>query len=665
MGRDIFDFTGSPPAERLGLPPRPDPAAPASTFRPEDLEPGAPDQETSGRRGLGVVYLLVTLAGLAAVGAGGYWYWSTSGRPDLVVGDQPIANAEEVLADAETLLRRTTELDGAPLDDDARCFFAPGNSAPQVVCGPVWLGVSPDSEPWLLVDTRYQGDPSGSDEVVGEVIEIRDTVALEDRDLIRPDGSRPAGVGQPARSNTGPRLPSGSLLVGPDEVLSGAEAALAAALVELDDSSDGSMVSVADDSACYLRAGPELIHGVPVTDDRAWCGPARSNSSRVDEIWIAVSVRYQQGPEFGSSSFESAQANLRLSALPEGSSLTRPDGRSPTGADSLDRPPVPIDYAEVVDFPVPIEGPAEGGLLVTERYRIEFAHLARTDRVGSGAQSFTAAAGHDLIVASIAPTDQRPSPRGFIVVDGMERPMPRWNSSEEGSTLVLSVPEGSRSVEMLVENDGRPQTISLLDGSLDDGFPLALYRPDEELAQPFSVRVEMPAGEAVLVSGRLSGAEWRARDDDGQWLAEGLANLEFTFDEWAVDRPCCDVRVDDVTSTFVLVAVDPSASPPDTSTSSSTTTTDPAPSTTEPGDDEGDGGLVIYADLREDPGPPSSRSGPFFEVPEELAEMTLRVTFDITITVDEAEQVLTEELELEVSLVDLGRLGLPGLEEGS
>jgi hypothetical protein len=248
MGRDIFDFTGTPPPERLGLPPRADPSATSPPPAAGGSDQAPSPEEQPGRRGLGVVYLLVTLVGLVAIGAGGYWYWSTSGRPDLVVGEQPIANPDEILAAAETLLERTAEADGAPWAD-ARCFFAPGNSAPQVVCGPVWLGVSPDDEPWLLIETRYLSELGGSDDVVGEVVGVRNTVVLQDRDLIRPDGARPATVGQPARSETGPRLSSGSRIVDPELVVVEAEAALADALVGARSDGSPESVSVADDAA--------------------------------------------------------------------------------------------------------------------------------------------------------------------------------------------------------------------------------------------------------------------------------------------------------------------------------------------------------------------------------------------------------------------------------
>ena len=311
------------------------------------------------------------------------------------------------------------------------------------------------------------------------------------------------------------------------------------------------------------------------------------------------------------------------------------------------------DFLEIVDFQVPVDSPLiEPARLITDRDFIEFTSFQRGDTIGSGARSFTAAPDHDLIFASIAPAESRASPRGVIVVDGTEQPLPSWSTGDDGGTIVVSVPDGATSVALMVENDGRPQTISLLDGTLESGFPQALYRPITPINQPFSLRVEMPAGEALLISGQLTAAEWSARDNERVWLPEGESLLFFNFEEWDVDRPCCEVGIGDVSAAFVLLEEAQSADGPDAA--SSTTTTEPSntesstTSTTEPSAAAQEG--TSYDDQREDlTVSPRSRS-PFFLVPEQLSSGTLRIEVEVAITVEETESIVSAQLELMVDL---------------
>jgi hypothetical protein len=176
---------------------------------------------------------------------------------------------------------------------------------------------------------------------------------------------------------------------------------------------------------------------------------------------------------------------------------------------------------------------------------------------------------------------------------------------------------------------------------------LALYRPDTALDQPFSLRVEMPAGEAVLVAGRLAAAEWSARDPDRDWLPEGEADMRIVFDEWTVDRPCCDARIGDVTATFTLLdgsATAPDLGEPPETDSGSTSTTTPTSTATGPPT------VVAYEDQREEPLTSPRGRPPIFRVPERLSTAVLRMEVEVTITVDDTERVVPGELEMTVEL---------------
>ncbi len=197
--------------------------------------------------------------------------------------------------------------------------------------------------------------------------------------------------------------------------------------------------------------------------------------------------------------------------------------------------------------------------------------------------------------------------------------------------MVLAVPDSARTVTMTVEDNGRPQTISLLDGLLADGYPLAFYRDDADVAQPLSVRVEMPVGEAVLVSGQLTTARWFAKDQSKEWLPADTSELVVDFDNWNVDRPFLDVRVDDVVATFTLEV--------------------PVPSVESDEEAEPAGGVVAtFDDLREDPTRRPDREGPRFRVPATLSSAVLRLDVEVMFTVDGQQQTATVEERFDVVL---------------
>ncbi len=653
MGRDILSFSEPVPAERLGLEnlaelnrrPSADSAASwpdpdAAATPPRSVEPTTPDTSTTGQPDRSRLHLAITVIGLLAAAGIGFYLWSTAGRVDIAYNGLEIANADEMLILAESTMVDTVASDGGTVSGDSRCFFAPGDFQPTVVCGPVWLGVSTDETPWLLVDSNYQ---VADGVAVGEVGPIRGTTDADRRELNRPDNVRPAEPGAPVYPTTGPRLSDGRLLVDVEPLL---EAALATFVNQT--SSDDTGINASDDAACFLVQGPDLIHDLPVTASDVWCGPARSTSSDPAEVWAPIRVSYDEGTHFGSVRFvETSAQSTNLRAVPEGATLFRPDGRQPPDIDTLDRPPVATDFTTVLDYRIdlsPGQDPGGGGsgVLVTDRYRIEFDDLVRVDQAGSGARSFTAPPGHDLVIGLIAAADGFVDPRGAILIDGSERPLPRWVGGDDGSTLVVAVPESASDVAVTVEGDGRPQTMSLLDGTLAAGYPLALYRPTAEVAQPFSLRIPMPVGEAVLVAGSLDSAVWSAKDQDGNWLPEGTSDLTFQFDDWDVSRPCCDVRIDEVTARFTLTtAVGES----------------PAESTGEAGDQPGsepesetDPAGRSFDDLREDVERSPSTDGPRFRVPESITGSELLLDVTVAYTIDGTAGTTSAQQLFEVSL---------------
>lgn len=596
---DILDFAEAPPDQRLAV----SSAARNSTEASFGLI--VDDPRSSRRRGR--LYFAIVGVGLAGATAVALSLWSTRGRVDIEFDGLAVGNAAEVIADAEALLIRTAEADGAPLEADARCFFAPDSLGPTVVCGPVWLGASDPEQPWLEMRVDYE---TTDDSASGQIENVLGPISAVPRTFRRPDGVRPASVGDPAYPTTGPRRRNGTLIVDGLDVLAGAKQAFADSVAEADEE-----FAVHEQAECFFSEGPESIHSVPVTGDDVWCGPIRSKSSEPDDLWVTLSVGFVPQATFGSVGFGEANSfSLRPKSVPEGVRLVRPDGTTPVAADLLDRPARSSDFTAIVEgrFDVETSG---SGRLVTEEGEVIFGGFARAGRLSAGPDALLAADEFEFVVATLAPSDDR-GPRGVLVVDGTDRPLPNWSPYPDGATLVVSVPVGTRQVDLVAENDGRPQTVSLLDGALQPGYPLALYRNSPVVVERSTVsRVEMPVGEALFIDTNISEVAWSARDADRNWLAAGLSRLTIRFDRFSVDRPCCEVSIGDVQTGFELVA-------------------------------NGE----TYSDLQNESGDSPGGNSPTFVVPEELTAMVLRIDVAVGIEVDDETSTVTQTTELELDL---------------
>lgn len=620
-----------------------------SNYRAPSLLPASPPPAPHHP----VLNASVFLVGLMAAAGLGFYWWQNAGLAKLEVNGTEIADPAALLVEARSQMVSAVEADGAAVTNDQRCYFAPTDrDQPEILCGPIWLGVSPADEPWLEVQTTFFVVDGTA---TGEVRSVVGTAAGEPRTFVRPDGLEPATIGAPRFPTDGIRLQRGERIEDPAVVLSETEALMKeryGAEVGVGSTSGygEDALSLADGWRCFFLQEPDQLNGFSVVANDLWCGPGRSTTSNADRTWVRVRASYDQGQTFGSRAFRDATISIfRIEAVPDGATLFRPDGVEPADDSTVGRPPVDAGFADLVDYVIQIESDLTGSI-ATERDRIDFAALARTKQAGSGSRSFTAPPDHDLVVASIAPNERRPAIRGVLSVDGSQLPLPRWPSLDEGATLVLVVPEGAESVDLIIENDGRPQTLSLLDGTLAPGFPLALYRPLLEPGTTFSSRIEMPEGEATLISAEIAETEWSARDEEDIWLPEGLADLLVVVDDWTVDWPCCETRIENVEASFVLattVETPPAGEAPIPDPDPEAE--DPPSSTSEPDAEEQT--EETYNDRREDPLETPRRSRPLrFRVPEELDEAMLKVEITVTFTHDDEVKTTSQALEVDLDL---------------
>jgi len=572
----------------------------------------APHQPAGARRSTGLLYSAIVVGVLLVAGIGGYLYWVDSARTDIAVNGIGILNAEQLVADAEALVEATLSFDGATLTGNERCYFAGASATPKMLCGPAWVGRSAADEPWLEVRVDYMTNDGSA---TGQIIEISDSVGGDIRTFNRPDGKRPSEPGEPVYSSTGPRTQRGSQILD----LPGALALAEQAFVEAIAAADPLDLSVVDDPRCFFVEGPDQIHSVPVTNNDLLCGPLRSVTSDADEIWSAVQVSYDRGEFFGTAIpatvrvlYFNTSSGWRPVAPRDGEQLSRPDGLPATNADDLDRPARPADYSSVQEQPHDLDL-KNAARLVTSDYSVDFEGFARAERIGSGSEAIIAAPGFELAVASITANEQSGQVRGTVQVDGVEQPLPNWRLSGAPQLLVVSVPAGTERVVLTVEDDGRPQTISLDDGQLVDGFPLALYRESPlQLDRPLAGRIVMPAGEALLIAGSLESVRWVATDADGDWLAPKQSRLLASLDSWTFDRPCCEVTIGDITSTVSLI-------------------------------DDATGRRIQDSRVNE-------FDDHAFLVDEEVTSVTLRIDFVASISVDDVVEELDETIEIPLEL---------------
>lgn len=128
--------------------------------------------------------------------------------------------------------------------------------------------------------------------------------------------------------------------------------------------------------------------------------------------------------------------------------------------------------------------------------------------------------------------------------------------------------------------------------------------------------------------GSLAGAEWSAYVGDYDWLPEGESYLTLVVDEFSIDRPCCEVKIENAYATFALLEKQ-----------------NPGKSQPIDGDETGETQeqrtSVGFEDLRENPTDnPTSRS-PIFVTPETLTDATVEITF--TVELDTGQTITQSE----------------------
>ena len=439
------------PVRRLTLP--------ASTARPAPRH--AQTSSSSGQRwrSAGRLNAAVTVLLLAAAAIVGQKLWQAKLEVDLTYRGEPISNASSMIESADRQFRAAVTADEAVAPDDAACFFGPSErpsaQGPVIVCGPVWFGVSPADEPWVSVSVSYSSNLATVTGAVGEL--TRTFGEVERQTLKRPDDRRPGAVPpNPEWPASGLRLANGSRIEEPAEVIARADAEIETT-AELADP-----VSVAKDARCYFSRSTTDV-GRPFVESDVWCGPVRGPSDNPAEVWLVAPVPYRDGTMFGSvamDQFDPGDANIR--SLPEDSELVAPDGRTPPVEIHLNRPPLAPDHIEIVsgtDLALSDRADRITGVVGDDDVTIR---VERLRQIGQDAQSFSAPAGHILLLVQ-ATAERTTWLDAQLVVDGRVHDLPRdLTAGVDGTTLIAVLPVDAAEVDLRISGEGSDQTIALV-----------------------------------------------------------------------------------------------------------------------------------------------------------------------------------------------------------
>jgi hypothetical protein len=505
---------------------------------------------------------LLTLLVIAAIGAGTFLFITRDVPTKIEVDGRPITNANTILERAETAFDELAKADGATPAAGAGCWFAPpvdkasAWQGPRLACGPVLLGVSGTTKPWVIGRALYSTSLNG-DDATG-TFEAFESVADPDADdFVRPDGREPPDSSGLRPATGGIRTADGRRLSGDQAVIDTLDQAFAGAAKDAG-------ASVAEGSACFF-GGKRNPSDQFLTDGTVWCGPVLLPNSAPDALWARSSFTAGAGDSFAlaEATSPSSFSLSSTSPLAPGTDLIRPDGKPVADSAGL-RPPGagPLEGGSVVVLPeapadVPLEAPDDGRLNIPSR-SLTLTGLARVDQLGAGAEALVPAEGENLVVAvfETAPVEDGPSDTGTaqLVIDGQASPFDGWSGLGATGAMVAAVPEDAQDVVLEVGFDGVTQQISLLTGERAEGFPPVLYREQTvvDVGANLAANAAMPVGDPASATGVVSEVRLVAWLDGKGWAAEGKAFLVVIISDWAAQPPCCEVTGAEIIPLFTF-----------------------------------------------------------------------------------------------------------------
>ncbi|GAB3476781.1 hypothetical protein FB471_5728 [Amycolatopsis cihanbeyliensis] len=268
---------------------------------------------------------------------------------------------------------------------------------------------------------------------------------------------------------------------------------------------------VNDDTRCYFAAEGEPEGDAVAVRPEVWCGAVYLPDSEQGAYWLRTDVSKGERTD-GGVRLEVAPIpeGARTQRLPDGVELSRPDGRDPAGGDGgLVVPPAPPAGADLLRLLEPGAAQRQGiappkaeepVVMRGWGYGVEITGHGELDRFGRGEAVRAPAQGHRLLALAITGIEgesadaeverlilekggERQATRDTslrVRIGEDERALPGARSLSAGAerVLLVSVPRGAGTADLVLAERGLRQTVSLVTGEAGEDNPAVLGRAD-------------------------------------------------------------------------------------------------------------------------------------------------------------------------------------------
>jgi hypothetical protein len=268
-----------------------------------------------------------------------------------------------------------------------------------------------------------------------------------------------------------------------------------------------------DATRCYFQTAQDgSSRPLPVTAELA-CGPVRFLDGDGSHPYLTVPLRSSPGPSGRVVlSVAGGPSGAQVSGADAGRRLVRPDSLTPPAGDvALPAPPPPRASNDVLTRTSAVGGGLQqagrDAVMIGRTSGVRLVSYGFVDRYGSGDDARSAPSGRRLLAFKVTPVGGESAsvaPRLSVRVGTTVRgPL-----VVTADYVVTAVPTDVRSVELMLDDSGTAQSLSLLTGAPGAANPALASRINRsvrlDLARPVTVRVQGRKGAAGLTSGVIS-----------------------------------------------------------------------------------------------------------------------------------------------------------------
>lgn len=291
-----------------------------------------------------------------------------------------------------------------------------------------------------------------------------------------------------------------------------AEQLLMDAAARFKQEADANRGSVTEHSRCYFVTAPGDTGAVPIpVTNHVACGPVQFVNGTVKVPYLEFALLASK-PSHGhvTLSIDRAQAPIPISAPPPGQRLVRPDRLTPPdGSGDLARPGAPPAIGDVLARAATVSPavPAANVSLIGRSTGVQLLAYGTVAQYGVGADARSAPSGRRLIAFKVAarPGEDGTSglPSLFVRVDGKRRgPLVLTDQY-----VVTAVPVTSQNVDLVLDDPGGEQSLSLLTGKPAATNPTVIRRTHRSVGlsveRAVNVKVSGKKGSGIT-SGKVS-----------------------------------------------------------------------------------------------------------------------------------------------------------------